>query len=231
MRYVLWRSDISYLSLRLCEPESGASRASQPLSSGCCSLRRPPAAPLDLRSGCRDSVVSSNVNVASIAATTSFLYSDQAGRLSAGSSWRMAWPTVGPRLATTTRHKAASRHHHPSSSSSSTSTAAAGHEHRLWPLKSSVRRHDWRQVVTLRPSPAVRRVLHCMNKGKVASSNAFLRAVWHVCIIRAQRPADATDAHTLACHAVHWTAPPVTSVPRVCRTAAARRASPKACRR
>jgi hypothetical protein len=95
MRYVLGRSDISYLSLRLCEPESGASRASQPLSSGCCSLRRPPAAPLDLRSGCRDSVVSSNVNVASIAATTSFLCSDQAGPPSAGSSWRMAWPTVG----------------------------------------------------------------------------------------------------------------------------------------
>jgi hypothetical protein len=75
-------------------------------------------------------------------------------------------------LATTTRHKAASRHHHPSSSSS-TSTAAAGHEHRLWPLKSSVWRHDWRlaggKVVTLRTSPAVRRVLHCMNKGKVAS--------------------------------------------------------------
>lgn len=50
----------------------------------------------------------------------------------------------------------------------------------------------------------------------------------YLCPRRAERRADAAGAHTLACHARHWVAAPVTVVARVCGTLCSRSASPKA---
>jgi hypothetical protein len=97
------------------------------------------------------------------------LCSDQAGRQPAHHG-----------MATTTRHKAASRHHHPSSPSSSTTaplrlatSIAYAFEVQCPAALLAARR--WK-VVMLPSSPAVLRVLHCMNKGKVASRTPLLPA-------------------------------------------------------
>jgi hypothetical protein len=137
--------------------------------------RMPPATPLDLRSSCRRR--------------------RQAGFLRSYHSCALIKPAMMDTAAATTRHKG---------SASALHTALDGRprEHRLWlvsPMKSNMPRHHWTSSTAL--WPAVRRLLHCMNKGrsKVERERLFL-ASWTAGergsrIYRAQRRADATRGY------------------------------------